>query len=292
MKSMTGYHSGEYEFEKTNINIDIRSVNNRYLDVYVRLPKEFFSFETEFKKIVGSCVKRGKVSVYINYEDLGEKEYVFLPDIKLARSYLDGVEKLKNNLSITGDITINDLISNFSGLLQKQEDTGNLDESVNYIKQALESSILKFEEIRKTEGAFLKDFFQESLEKIAGFNEEIEKLSGDFVPIYRDNIRKKMQELLQGAGIDESRILMEAAIQAEKSDVTEENVRIKSHIEAFEQALDIDDSIGKRLDFIIQELNREINTIGSKSSDIKISELVVAFKCEIEKMREQVQNVE
>jgi len=292
MKSMTGYSSKKFDLEQSMVTIDIRSVNNRYLDLFVRLPKEFCQHEDNIKKLVSSKIKRGKVSLFINIENSGKLPFRIIPNTALASEYSKAIEQIYTELNMGSKVNLADFPGIILESLDKKEDVESIETFWKQLESCIIDTVESFDEFRKIEGKFLLEEITRNLNLTTELLNKVEEASRDLIPKYRENLTKKIKELIGDAVVSEDRILSEAAICAEKADVSEEITRLKSHIETFRQMIKKDEPIGKKMDFMIQEMNREINTIGSKTNDISVSEVVVNMKYEIEKVREQLQNVE
>ncbi len=293
MKSMTGCAIRDIEFDGYSFRYELKSVNNRFFDVYLKTPYEFSDYEIEIKNILKSKVKRGKLSFFISFESTEELGYSIAPDINIAKCYLEGSENIKKELGLKGGLDINSfLLLSSKDIWKKKKESKNEELLKEYLFRGLEDVVDIFNESRQKEGDFLKQFFDSSLNELSGFVRKIENSSKNFLQEKIILIKDKMSRLLLDIPLDENRILTEAAYYSEKTDISEEIVRLNSHIFQFKTAIDSEGDMGKRLDFIIQEMMREANTIGSKASDTSIVNIVIDMKCLIEKMREQVQNVE
>jgi uncharacterized protein (TIGR00255 family) len=289
---MTGYTSKNFEFDDIIFNIDIRSVNSRYGEVYIKTPYEFFKYEAELKKVITKQIKRGKISVFISCEYRDSFEYSVDSNEKLANSYLKAIKLIKNKLKLKGKINIDSFLKNSPEIFNVKKDVKSEDLFKDRLIDSLGKSVEDFNEMRSQEGDFLKNIISENIDIINKKVIKIEELSSGAVEAYKHSIKKKMQEILADIPLDENRILEEAGYVAAKSDITEEIVRLKSHVEKLKEIILISQPVGKKIDFIVQEMNREVNTIGSKSNNSEISEIVIDLKCEVEKIREQIQNIE
>ncbi|MCL0067430.1 YicC family protein [Peptococcaceae bacterium] len=290
MKSMTGYGRGEAQKDGYCFVIEMRSVNHRFCEVMVkgRVP---LSIEEKIKAMIKERIKRGRVDVRISVETTGQ---ALIKQIKvdkdLAMAYYKELMKLKEVLQIDG-ITIRDIVS-LPGVLETK---GNVDELENYwevIKEAADNALEQLLYMRSVEGAVLVDDIKMRMENIRKMNDEIAKRSTKVVNDYKNRLKQRVNELVNDVLIDEGRLELEVVFFAEKSNITEEIVRLNSHIDQAYGCLNTEEAVGRRLDFLLQEMNREVNTIASKAADCKISEIAVNIKSELEKIREQVQNVE
>lgn len=290
--SMTGFGRGEAQVGNKTFSIEIKSVNHRYLDMNIRMPKQFLNFEESMRKLIKEQVRRGKVDVFVNYETLEGAHGEVKVDLELAKGYYESLNAIGEHLSITHDV--NTLaIGRFPEVISletKEEDEKVIEEGINF---ALSQALSQLSAMRQNEGEKTgKDLFNQ-LKEIDGSVEIIEKFAPTQVEQYREKLMERIRELVQNQlDIDEERIQGEVVFFADKSNINEEIVRLKSHGEQFKKTLDAQEPMGRKLDFIIQEMNREINTIASKSHSIEISNEVVLVKSALEKIREQVQNIE
>ena len=292
IRSMTGFGRGEAQAQQKKFLIEVKSLNHRYLDTNIKMPKILNYLEEKIRQRIKDAVKRGRVEVFISYEKIGESDVKVTPDIALAKQYLDALREIGDNLSVADDISISSLVR-FPDVLvidKKEEDE---DEIWKSLSESLEIALQKLIEMREAEGRQLKLDFLKRLDIIGGMIKDIEVRSPQLLQDYRQRLLDRMKELFEeGPSIDEGRILMEAAIFADKSSITEEIVRFHSHIKQFKIILEEDDSVGRKIDFLIQEMNREVNTIGSKANDLQVTNIVINLKSELEKLREQIQNIE
>lgn len=287
---MTGYGRGEAQKDGYCFVIEMRSVNHRFCEVMVkgRVP---LSIEEKIKAMIKERIKRGRVDVRISVETTGQ---ALIEQIKvdkdLAMAYYKELMKLKEVLQIDG-ITTRDIVS-LPGVLETK---GNVDELENYwevIKEAADNALEQLLYMRSVEGAVLADDIKMRMENIRKMNDEIAKRSTEVINDYRNRLKQRVNELVNDVLIDEGRLELEVVFFAEKSNITEEIVRLNSHIDQAYRCFNTEEPVGRRLDFLLQEMNREVNTIASKAADCKISEIAVNIKSELEKIREQVQNVE
>lgn len=290
IKSMTGFGRGEASQDNITFSVDIKTVNHRYSDISVRLPRMVSPLEEKIREYIGSKLNRGKIDIYINYDSFGQDTKVKL-DTNLASGYVDSLNILKQQFSIKDDISLS-LLTRFPDILKLDTEEKDLDFLWSILYSAIEQAVGSLVEMRSREGERLCKDMLEKLDNIKSTVDEIKAKSPDLVEIYKNKLYDKIKELTKDIQLDENRLLTEVAIFADRSSIDEEIVRLKSHIEEFKKTLYVKGAIGKRLDFIVQEMNREVNTIGSKSSDLGIVNNVIAMKTEIEKIREQVQNIE
>lgn len=292
MKSMTGYGSGTAEGQNFSVTVDLKTVNNRFLDVHLRLSNELSSLEPSIKKQIGARLSRGRVDVSINLEKNAQAAYEL--NRPLISGYVTALRDMQSEFNIGGELDIN-LIARLPGALQPTRDALSA-EMVAGIERALATALDELERMRAEEGEALRVEMSQRIEKIDTLVPTIEDAASGLVDAYRARLQKRIGELLSKNGqlveIDPARLAQEVAYLSDRSDVSEEMVRLRSHLAQFRDALNSDVETGKMLDFLLQELNREANTTLSKSTDLAIKEAALAIKAEVEKLREQVQNVE
>ena len=292
VKSMTGFGRGEYSNELYNLKVEIKAVNHRYNDITIKMPRHISYLEEKIKKIIKTEVHRGKIDVYINLEYIHESAIEIKVDVPLARSYKSALEELSRELNLTESVRLYNVLG-LSDIIKTERK--ELDEDIIWfsLREALNIAINDIMGMKSVEGEELKEDILLKLNTIEGIILDIEERSPLVVLEYKDRLTERIRELLdKDISIDEDRITSEVVMFADKCSIDEEIVRLKSHIKQFISILNEKKSIGKKLDFLIQEINREINTIGSKANDVLISQRVVEVKAELEKIREQVQNVE
>jgi uncharacterized protein (TIGR00255 family) len=290
IKSMTGFGQGSAEGDDFRVRVDIRSVNNRALDVHTRLPQELAGLEISLKKQVQASVKRGRVDVTVSVEQL--KPATFEINRPLISGYLSALSELKREFALEGDPSL-ELIAKLPGALQVSQDAEALDERlVSGTVAALSQALVSLTEMRVIEGQELAAELNSRLDNIERQLPAIELEAERLPTVYREKLMKRLQEIAAAGAIDEARVAQEAVMLADRSDISEEIARLKSHLVQMRDLLRSSDEAGKRLDFILQEMNREANTILSKSNDLAISDAAIVIKTEIEKLREQGQNVE
>lgn len=291
IKSMTGYGAGTAQTSEKTFTVEIKSVNSRYSDFSIKLPRIYTFLEDSLKKAAGEIIKRGKVDIYINVESSGEGDCVVNLNESLAKEYLTALRTLSDSLGVSSNATAETFlrIPDVFSVEKAPEDNEAVTAAV---LEALKSALDNFDAMRIAEGEKLALDLKEHLSFIENATAQIEKRSPQIVNEYRNRIEERMRDILQSATYDETRLLTEVAIFADKVNVNEETVRLKSHISQFLQMLDDGGCVGRKIDFLIQEMNREINTIGSKSNDLDVARIVIDVKAEIEKLREQIQNVE
>ncbi|MBU5426471.1 YicC family protein [Tissierella pigra] len=292
VKSMTGFGRGEFNNELYNLKVEIKAVNHRYNDIIIKMPRHISYLEEKIKKIIKSEIHRGKIDVYINLEYINESAIEIKVDVPLARTYKSALEELSTELNLTENVRLYNLLG-LSDIIKTERK--ELDEDTIWfsLKEALNIALNDIMSMKSAEGEELKEDISLKLLAIQNLVLDIEERSPLVVLEYKDKLRERIRELLdKDISIDEDRITSEVVMFADKCNINEEIVRLKSHIKQFVSILNESSSIGKKLDFLIQEMNREINTIGSKANDVLISQRVVEAKAELEKIREQVQNVE
>ncbi len=294
IRSMTGYGRGEGAYEGVNITVELRAVNNRYLDCSIKMPRTYIFAEEALKERVQSKVGRGKVDVFVNIDHTGGEALSVTVNEELAKGYIDalwrlyelgGGQKVKMDYSATDLARFQDVL-----IVEKQEE--DLDMVKGQLLEVLDRALDDFNTMRTREGEKLATDILNRASTIESMTALVEERSPQTVSEYRTKLENRMQEVLQNVQIDPARLLTEAAIFADKIAVDEETVRLRSHLGQLREMLSKGGAVGRKLDFLIQEFNREANTIGSKCSDIEITRTVVDIKAEIEKIREQVQNIE
>ena len=292
IKSMTGFGRCEVQEESRKFTVEMKSVNHRYLDANIRMPKKLNFFETAIRSLLKQSVQRGKVDIFITYEDLSEQQVSLKYNEVLAAEYLSYFEKMQEKFSLENDIRVSTL-SRYPEVLTMEEQAVDEEELWKGLKKALDGAICQFVETRTSEGEHLREDLIEKLDNMLKLVGCIEERSPQIIAEYRDKLETKVKELLADTQIEDSRIAAEVVIFADKICTDEEVVRLKSHIVHMKDTLVSDDSgIGRKLDFIAQEMNREANTILSKANDLEISNIGIELKTEIEKVREQIQNIE
>lgn len=292
IKSMTAYGRGEYESGDTLFTAEIKSLNNRYRDIILRIPKNLQPLEKELKAIVGSRIKRGRVEVSIQTQNTGEETpYALELNVPLVNAYFKIFNQLGEQFGLDKKIQIESLCQMSDVILFRPQEA-DMEKVEPGFHEVLSQALDSLDTMRIKEGEAIEADFLKRLELLDRYVSEVEKRAPDLVEQYRSRLKDKICRMLEDVAIDESRLAQEAAFLAERSDITEEIVRIRSHLKQFHGYLSMDEALGRRLDFLIQEINREVNTLGTKASDPSISRVVVEMKAELEKLREQVQNVE
>lgn len=292
IKSMTGYGRAREIRNKRDITVEIRSVNNRYLDCTVKMPRMYSFAEDAVKSCVQKYISRGKVDVYITVDASAADIAKVTVNRELADSYRKALNELAELCGPTAYKITPEILARFPDVLTVTKADEDLETVSTDICAVLEQALEAYNEMRAVEGRKLAEDISNRLTYIENYTSKVEARSPETVAEYRAKLTARMQEVLQNTSIDEQRILTEAAIYADKVAVDEETVRLRSHVAQLRTMLESNDPMGRKMDFLIQEVNRESNTIGSKCNDVAIAQVVVGLKAEVEKMREQVQNVE
>lgn len=291
IKSMTGYGKSEQTIDSLNVTVEIKSVNHRYFEFSARVPREYGFLEEKLKKYCNSLITRGKVECYVSVEDLEEREMEVNVNETLAAGYVKALKELSERFGLKDDISAVTL-SRYPDVITLHKASEDEERIWNAVKTVAETAVSKFIEMRETEGSKLRGDILSRADYIIECVEFIEGRSPETVREYNEKLKLRMKELLGDAAVDEQRLLNEAAIYADKIAVDEETVRLRSHISQLRDFMNSSEAIGRKLDFLVQEINREANTIGSKAQDVDIAKKVIAIKAEVEKIREQVQNIE
>lgn len=289
--SMTGYGRAEQAFEQYDITVELRSVNHRYFEFSIRAPRQYAFLEDKLKKLCQSRISRGKVDMFlsiVSHDNEGVEVEVNHP---LAKGYIDALSEIAETYGIPNGVN-SAVISRFADVFTVNRVAVDEDKLWSDVADVANRAVDAFIEMRRKEGEKLREDVLIHAQNILGYVAEIEAESPNTVAAYRSRLEEKMRELLGNAQVDEQRLLTETAVFADKIAVDEETVRLRSHFKQLETMLSSNSAVGRNIDFLIQEMNREANTIGSKSQNVKIAHTVVAVKSEIEKIREQIQNIE
>lgn len=290
--SMTGFGRGEYKDDNYNFLIECKTINHKYSDINIRLPRKVSFLEEKSRNLVKDYVKRGRVDLYIKLDVLASEDVNLKFDEQLANQYVQILRQMKDKFDLLDDISVMN-VAKFSDIIKPQEKEEDEELLWSMLKRALEIALTNLKQMRIEEGQKLSEDVIMRCDLLKNYIEEIEKYSYNVVIDYKEKLNNRISEILENPSIiDENRLAQEVAIYADKSSITEEIVRFKSHIEQLKNTIIKNESIGRKIDFLIQEMNRETNTIGSKSSDLNITNLVVEVKSELEKIREQIQNIE
>ena len=292
IRSMTSFgRSSSEEGQKRVFTVEMKSVNSRYLDVNIRMPKTLISLEEEIRKMISNSLNRGKVDVFINLKNYNDGSGIPKVDINLAQGYLECLKEIEEKLGVKNDISVMQ-IARFPEVITVVEEEDKIEAVWQELKPLINDSLNMMIGMREVEGNKLKE---DILFKISAIEELVSKVEefADTIPkAFKVKLDERVKELLGNVDIDESRIAMEVCMLADKATVDEEIIRLRSHINQVRETLNLKEPVGRKLDFIVQEMNRETNTIGSKSSDIQMTNIVIDIKNILEKIREQVQNIE
>ncbi len=291
---MTAFGRAEVEAEGRTYTCEVRSLNSRYLDVSIRMPRRYSVLEERVKRLISSHVTRGRIelSVQVNGERGEAAPQRVEANLRLARDYHEQLERLRQELGIQEPVGLGLLLALGRDILEVKEEEESAELVWERISQPVESALASLDGMRLEEGRVLGADFAERLSALEGLLDRISERTPSLVEDYRSRLRERIQAALKEAEVDEGRLVQEVAIFADRADVTEELVRARSHIEQFRAMLEAEEPVGRKLNFLLQELNREVNTIGSKAPDAAVSQLVVEAKSELERVREQVQNIE
>lgn len=291
IKSMTGFGRYEYQQDSKKFTVELKSVNHRYLDVNIRMPKKLNFFETSIRSLLKEYATRGKVDIFITYEDSAEEQMALKYNATLAGEYVKYFQQMSTEFGIENDLRASTL-SRCPDVLTMEAQPDDEEELWKGLKVALEGAFSQFVDTRVVEGEHLKKDILEKLDHMEVLVAQIEEHSPEIVARYRAKLEEKMKEILADTQIEENRIAAEVILYADKICTDEEIVRLKSHIAHMRDTLAMSEEIGRKLDFIAQEMNREANTTLSKANDLEISNYAIDLKTEIEKIREQIQNIE
>ncbi len=291
IKSMTGYGRGEWSGEGKKVEVEIKSFNHRYCDISLRLPRRLTPLENQARTLVRQRVSRGRVEIFVQVEDTSLPEQKLELDLPLAKDFYLALKGLQENLGLPGEVRIETMAS-FKEIFARKETETDLEKEWGAVQSALDGALTALDAMRRDEGIKLGEDLMGHLQVIAARVREIEERAPQSLQACRDRLAQRVQELSEGIQVDEARLVQEVAFMAERCDIAEEVVRIRSHLDQFEEMLKRPEPAGRKLEFLLQEINREANTIGSKADDAPASHLVVEIKSELEKIREQIQNVE
>lgn len=291
MKSMTGYGSGVAVFPGGRVQIELRTVNHRFIEIKMPLPKEFLPWEQDFRDTIAAQVKRGRVEMTLTCIGKPARAYTVQPNLELARAYHAALKRLYRELGSKTAIDLSVLLTR-QDLFQVLEQSQAVTDELHAAKTALQSAVMVLDRQRSREGKFLQRDLRARIALLEKKRRAIQERSSIAQDTVRQRIMERVSSMLQGTEVEQSRLLQEVVTLTQKSDITEEIVRLHSHLSALADLLRIPEPVGKRIEFLLQEIQREINTIGAKSDDVTIRHTVVEAKEEVEKMREQVQNIE
>ncbi|MBR5321149.1 MAG: YicC family protein [Clostridia bacterium] len=293
IRSMTGYGRAQMMIDSMSITVELRSVNHRYFEFNSRVPRNYGFLDEKLKGFIGSLVARGKVECYVSVENLEDSEVEILVNHSLAGSYISALKELaeRNDLVLRDDLVVSTLARN-NDIFAVHKQEADEEKIWNAVKIVTEEAVAKFVSMREAEGEKLKADVLYRADEILKKVSVIEERSPETVKEYNDKLLARINEFLSDVQVDEQRLLTECAIFADKVAVAEETVRLRSHIDQLRLFMDSNEAIGRKIDFLVQEMNREANTIGSKAQDVTIARNVIDIKAEIEKIREQIQNIE
>ncbi|MBR3022866.1 MAG: YicC family protein [Oscillospiraceae bacterium] len=291
IRSMTGFGRERMVLGGRDILVEIRSVNNRYNELSIRLSRAYLYLEEPLKKLVQEYISRGKTEVSVTITNISAPDTTIAVNTAVAKGYVDALRKANEELGLMDDLSLS-RITHFQDIFTVVKAADDEDQMWNDVKTVAEAALKKFVSMRENEGARMKEDVLGRLAAIEQMVGVIEERAPETVAAYREKLFAKLSEVLADKAVDEQRILTEAAIYAEKIATDEETVRLRSHIEEFRAILEKEDIVGRKLDFLVQEMNREANTTGSKAQNIDITKTVIGIKSEIEKIREQIQNIE
>ncbi len=291
IRSMTGYGSCEFNLFGQTSSVDIKSVNHRFLDVAVKTPKFLVPLETEIKRTVAASLARGKVEISIKVNSSENSVSCIALNKEALKNVYEMLEQIKNMLSVPGEISLQDIMALKDFIFEYKDSCSDLSRFWESIKTAIDSALENLEEMQRAEGSEIEKDILQRLDIIKRTVEEIEDIYPSALKLRQNNLVQRVKTLCRDIEIDENRLYLEIAVMADKSDITEEIVRIKAHIKQFLSFFETSDPSGRKFDFLVQELNREINTVGAKASNAEISHKVVIIKNELERVREQIQNI-
>ncbi len=290
-RSMTGFGRGRFTSSAHDITVDIRSVNHRFFEASVKSPRSLSYLDEKIKSFVKEKVSRGKIEISVSLQNINGSDLEVSVNTQVLECYVTSLREIGKKMKIKDDLKLSSLLKISEAFSVKKTDT-NEEELANEVLIATEEALSKFIEMKLTEGENLKSDILNRLKTIEEYVSVVEEQSPKTVDFYRERLYNKIKEIVVDRQIDDQRVLTEAAVFADKVAVDEETVRLRSHIKQMRDIFQKDENIGKQLDFLVQEFNREANTIGSKAQDVEITKIVVAIKSEIEKIREQIQNIE
>jgi len=291
IRSMTGYGRGGEVISLGRLSVEARSTNHRYLDISLKLPKKLSPFEARIKDVVKSRFSRGRVDISLAMDSEEKNQFTLEPNIDVAQMYVQALQSLKAKLDIQGEVTL-DLVARAKDIITPKEVEGDIDTCWEEVSKVLLSCLQALEEMREREGRSLVIDLEQRLKRITSHIKEVKVRSPSVLEAYRKRLANRVAEMTGGMEVDRWRLHQEIAYFADRSDINEELVRIDSHLKQFGEMLKSDEPIGRKMEFLLQEIHREVNTISAKANDVVISQRVVEIKGELEKMREQIQNIE
>ncbi len=288
---MTGFGKSEITLDGRKLRVEMKSVNNRFLDISIRQPRFMMAYEDTIRKYVKDNLSRGRVDIYLNYSSERDDAKNVTVDLALAAAYANAAREIAERTGIGNDVGVSHIIR-MPDVVSYEEDDTDTAAMRELLKQCMETALAEMKTARAREGEQLKRDIVKRLQKIIEYVDFIKSRAGTVVEEYRQKLKDRLAEIMEKSPIDEQRVAQELAIYADKSNITEELVRIRSHVKQFTQLTEAKDAQGRNMDFIVQELNREFNTIGSKSQDTDILNTMISGKAEVEKIREQIQTIE
>ena len=290
MKSMTGYGSAAGHAGACRLTVEVRSVNQRFLDLKLNVPREYGPFEPELRRLVSAAIERGRVEIHVS-RTLPPRSSGIALQKDVAAAYIKGWKQLQKDFGLKGELELS-LLAGRSDLFVAAEPAADAAAEIGEVQKLLTKALAAHRKEREREGAHLRRDMQERIRKVRATRKALEKAAAGVAPKLKAKLEKRVNELLGATTIDPTRLVQEAAVLADRCDVNEELVRLEAHLSALEDLVKSDEPVAKRIDFVLQEVNREFNTIGSKASDLEVTNLVVSGKADVEKIREQIQNVE
>lgn len=291
INSMTGYGKGEAQADSVTLSVEIKTVNHRYADITVKLPRALMMLENEIRRQVGQVLKRGKIDVFVNFGQSGESVVVPVLNQPLAHAYHDLFTHMRNELGLSGGVTLEMIVSQ-KDVIQLREAESSAEALQGCLLDALERALGQVAVMRRNEGEATATDLRERLVQLASLLEGVEQRAPLIPQEWQSKLMERLARLQQGFEWDPQRVAQEVAVYADRCDISEELTRFRSHLAQFYGLFEDAEPVGRRMDFLVQELNREVNTMGSKSNDAELTKTVVAMKAELEKIREQVQNIE
>jgi len=290
MRSMTGYGAASGHAGSCRLTVEVRSVNQRFLDLKLNTPREYGPFESDLRRIVSGAIERGRVEVHVS-RALPPRSSGIALQKEVAAAYVKAYKQLQKEFGLTGQLDLA-LFAGRSDLFAASEPAADVAVEIVEVEKLLAKALAAHRKEREREGANLRRDMAERIRRLKATTKALDKAAAAVVPRLKARLEKRLGDLLAGATLDPTRLVHEAAVLADRADVHEELVRLRSHLSALEDLLRSDDPVAKRVDFVVQEVNRELNTIGSKAADLEVTNLVVSGKADVEKLREQIQNVE
>lgn len=290
MRSMTGYGAASGHAGECRLNVEVRSVNQRFLDLKLNVPREYGPWEAELRRVVSGVIDRGRVEVHVS-RTLPPRSAGLALQKDVAAAWIRGFRQLQKDFGVKGDIDLA-LFAGRGDLFQPAEAAADVEAEVGEVQKLLAKALAAHRKEREREGAHLRRDVQERIRRLRATLKSLEKVAAQVAPRLKAKLEKRLAELLGASAVEPGRLVQETAILADRCDVHEELVRLGAHLKALDELSRSTESVAKRFDFVLQEVNRELNTIGSKASDLEVTNLVVGGKAEVEKLREQIQNVE